>query len=166
MILSDMTSSDVDSYNSYRVTFKPNCSLSTSGKVKVVLLLTVIPCSIGVGFSLLGAWLVLPFVGIEIFALGYAFYHVNSHASDYESISIDGDSLVVERCNGQHVSQHLLNPYWAKVVRRELSNGELCLSLLSHGKEIEVGRYLTRKQRESLAEQLQKRTGTFFKTLK
>jgi uncharacterized membrane protein len=159
-----MVSTDIDSYNSYRVTFKPNCSLSASGKVKVVLLLAVIPCCIAVGFSLLGAWLVLPFVGLEIFALGYAFYHVNRHSNDYESISIDGDSLVVERCNGQRISQHLLNPYWAKVVRHELSNGELRLGLLSHGNEIEVGCYLTRKQRESLAEQLQKRTGTFYKT--
>jgi uncharacterized membrane protein len=149
--------------NTYSVTFKPNCSLSANGKVKVVLLLTVIPCSIAIGFSLIGAWFVLPFVGLEIFALGYAFYHVNSHSSDYESISIDGDNLLVERCTGQHVSQHVLNPYWAKLVRHELSNGELRLGLLSHGKEIEIGRYLTRKQRESLAEQLQKRIGSFFK---
>jgi uncharacterized membrane protein len=153
---------EVDSCTSYSVRFKPNCSMSQSGKVRVVLLLTVAPCCIAIGFSLLGAWLVLPFVGIEICALGYAFYYVNSHASDYESISIDGDSLLVERCTDQHLSQYQLNPYWAKVVRHELANGELHLGLLSHGKEIEVGRYLTRKQRESLAEQLQKRTGTFF----
>jgi uncharacterized membrane protein len=149
--------------NSYSVTFKPNCSLSASGKVKVILLLTVIPCCIGIGFSLIGAWLVLPFVGLEIFALAYAFYHVNSHSSDYESISIDGDNLLVERCTGQQVSQYVLNPYWAKLVRHESSNGELRLGLLLHGKEIEIGRFLTRKQRESLADQLQKRIGSFFK---
>jgi uncharacterized membrane protein len=158
-----MIRSDVDSHTSYSVTFKPNCSLSHSGKVKVVLLLTIIPCCIAIGFSLLGAWLVLPFVGLEIFALGYAFYYVDNHESDYESISIDGDSLLVERCTGQVVSQYQLNPYWASVVRHELPNGELRLGLLSHGKEIEVGHYLTKKQRETLAEQLQKRTGTFFR---
>ncbi len=158
-----MLAVDADSCTSYRVTFKPNCSLSQSGKVRVVLMLTVIPCCIAIGFGSLGAWLVLPFVGMEIFALAYAFYYVNSHASDYESICIEGDSLLVERCTGQYLSQHQLNPYWAKVVRHEQANGELRLGLLSHGKEIEVGRYLTRKQRESLAEQLQKRTGTFFR---
>ena len=110
---------------------------------------------------MLGAWLVLPFVGLEIFALGFAFYYVNSHESDYESISIDGNSLVVERGSRQHVSQYELNPYWVTVQRRELPNGELQLNLLSHGKSIEVGRYLTRKQREVLADQLQKRTGAF-----
>jgi uncharacterized membrane protein len=149
--------------SSYSVTFKPNSSLSPSGKVKVILLLTIIPCCIAIGFSFIGAWMVLPFVGLEIFALGYAFYLVNSHAGDYESIRIDGDSLLVERCSGQQVSRHTLNPYWAKVVRHESPNGELRIGLLSHGREIEIGRYLTRKQRESLAEQLQKRIGNYFR---
>jgi uncharacterized membrane protein len=148
---------------SYSVTFKPNCSLSAIGKVKVVLLLTIIPCCIAISFSYIGAWLVLPFVGLEIFALSYAFYHVNSHSSDYERISIAGDNLLIERCSGQQLSQYVLNPYWAKVVRHELANGELRLGLQSHGKEIEIGCYLTRKQRESLAEQLQNRIGTFFR---
>ena len=155
-----MLLSDIDS-SSYRVTFKPNCSLTTESKRQVVLLLTVIPCCIAIGFAMLGAWLVLPFVGLEIFALGFAFYYVNSHESDYESISIDGNRLVVERGSRQYVSQYELNPYWVTVQRRELPNGELQLNLLSHGKSIEVGRYLTRKQREVLADQLQKRTGAF-----
>ena len=154
-----MLLSDIDS-NSYRVTFKPNCSLTTKSKRKVVLLLTVIPCCIAIGFTMLGAWLVLPFVGLEIFALGFAFYYLNMHESDYESISIDGNSLVIERGSRNHVSQLELNPYWVTVKRRESANGELQLYLLSHGKSIEVGRYLTRKQREVLADQLHKRTGT------
>ena len=150
--------------NSYSVTFKPNSALSTKDKIKVILLLSLIPCLIGIGFSLLGAWLVLPFVGLEIFALAYAFYYVNSHESDYESITIDGDSLLVERCYQERITQHVLNPYWVKLVRHEWPNGELHLGLFSHGKEIEVGRYLTRKQREALAKQLQARVGMYSKS--
>lgn len=145
---------------SYQVTFKPNCALTSDQKKKVVLLLTFIPCCIAVGFVIVGLWLVLPFIGLEIVALGYAFYYINSRESDYESISIIGDTLVVERSNKQGVNQYEFNPYWVKLLRRELPNGELRLSLLSHGKEIEVGHYLTRAQREALAYQLQKRTGT------
>ena len=155
-----MLLADIDS-SSYRVTFKPNCALTAESKRNVVLLLTIIPCCIAIGFGMLGAWFVLPFVGLEIAALSFAFYYVNSHESDYESISIDGNSLLIERGRGQQVSQYELNPYWVTVQRRELPSGELQLNLLSHGKRIEVGRYLTRKQREVLADQLQKRTGTF-----
>lgn len=157
-----MILSKADSQSSYQVTFKPNCSLSSLGKQRVVLLMTVIPCCIAVGFSFIGAWLVLPFVGLEIFALGYAFYYVNSHDSDYESISIDGDSLKIQRCVGQVLSKYELNPYWASVVRHELPNGTVRLGLRSQGKEVEVGRYLTTEQREELAVQLRKRTGAYF----
>jgi uncharacterized membrane protein len=159
-----MVVSEVDAYNSFKVTFKPNSALSALSKQKVVILLTVIPCVIGIAFCFLGAWLVLPFVGLEIAALAYAFYYVNRHETDYESISIDADSLIVERCVGEHVSQQVINPYWVKVVQHELPNGELHLYLQSHGKEIEIGRYLTRKQRELLAGQLKQRTGILNKS--
>jgi uncharacterized membrane protein len=166
VILSDTTSDaslGLNLNNSYRVVFKPNCSLTSRGKVKVIVLLTVIPCCIAIGFSLLGAWLVLPFVGLEIFALAYAFYYVSRQDSDYESISIDSNSLVIERYSQQRHTKHVLNPYWVKLIRYELPNGEMHLGLLTQGKVFEVGRYLTRKQRELLAKQLEKRTGTFFK---
>lgn len=156
-----MIIADVDSYNSFRVTFKPNSALSADNKIKVVILLAIIPLLIGVGFSLVGAWLVMPFVGLEILALAIAFYYINNHEADYESISIDGDSLVVERSTSQQVSQDVINPYWVKILQHKLPNGELHLYLQSHGKEIEVGRYLTSEQRELLAKQLKQRTGMF-----
>jgi uncharacterized membrane protein len=156
-----MIIADVDSYNSFRVTFKPNSALTADNKIKVVILLAIIPLLIGVGFSLIGAWLVMPFVGLEILALAIAFYYINNHEADYESISIDGDSLVVERSTSQQVSQDVINPYWVKILQHKLPNGELHLYLQSHGKEIEVGRYLTSEQRELLAKQLKQRTGMF-----
>jgi uncharacterized membrane protein len=155
-----MVVSEIDAYNNFKVTFKPNSALSAISKKRVIILLTAIPCVIGVAFCFLGAWPILPFVGLEVVALAYAFYYVNKHEADYESISIEGDSLMIERCIGQSVSQHEINPYWVKVMQHELPNGELHLYLQSHGKEIEVGRYLTRKQRELLAKQLKQRTGT------
>ena len=159
-----MVISEIDTYNSFRVTFKPNSALSAVNKQKVIVLLTLIPCAIGVAFCILGAWLVLPFVGLEIVALAYAFYYVNQHETDYESISIDGDNLVVERCIGENVTQQIINPYWVKVIQHELANGELHLYLQTHGKVIEIGSYLTRKQRELLARQLKQRTGVLSKS--
>lgn len=156
-----MVVSEIDACNSFKVTFKPNSALSPINKKRVIILLIVIPCIIGIAFCFIGAWPILPFVGLEIAALAYAFYYVNKHEADYESISIEGDSLLIERCVGDSVSQHEINPYWVKVTQHELPNGELHLYLQSHGKEIEVGRYLTRKQRELLAKQLKQRTGTF-----
>ena len=151
---------EIDAYNSFKVTFKPNSALSAVSKQRIIILLTLIPCIIGIVFCFLGAWPILPFVGLEVVALAYAFFYINKHEADYESISIEGESLIVERCVAENISQHVINSYWVKVVQHELPNGELHLYLQSHGKELEVGRYLTRKQRELLAKQLKQRTGT------
>ena len=158
-----MLIADVDSYNSFKVTFKPNCALTSYNKIKVVVLLAIIPIIIGIGFSFMGAWLILPFVGFEIFALAFAFYYINNYQTDYESISINGDNLIVERCTAKNVSKDVINPYWVKVMQYQLPNGELHLYLESHGKKIEVGRYLTRDQSELLAKQLKQRTGMFYR---
>ena len=36
-------------------------------------LLAVVTLSIGIGFAAMGAWLILPFAGLEVLALGAAF---------------------------------------------------------------------------------------------
>jgi uncharacterized membrane protein len=36
-------------------------------------LLAAVTLSIGIGFALMGAWLILPFAGLEVLALGAAF---------------------------------------------------------------------------------------------
>jgi uncharacterized membrane protein len=147
--------------NTYSVTFRPNSSLTASGKLRVILMLSVIPCLIGIGFSMIGVWLVMPFVGLELAALAYAFYYINLHENDYESITIDADKLEIKTSYRGEVQNKILNPYWTKFVQRELANGELQLGLVSHGKEIVVGKYLTRDQRETIAEQLKKRIPSY-----
>jgi len=147
----------------YKIVSKPNCSMTSQGRVKVFLLLAVIPVFVGVGFSLAGMWLVFPFVGLELLALAYAFYYINCHASDYESITIDDDRLIVEKRNYKQTSQFVLNTYWAQVALSDTPNGDLQLYLRSHGKEVKIGNYMNNEQRAALAEQLQKRTGATYR---
>jgi len=143
-----------------QIVARPNKSLSATGMVKVVAVIASISLIIAIGFGLLGAWLVLPFAGLEVLALAYAFYYINCHASDYESITIDGDRLAVEKRNYKNTSQVVFNRYWARVSLRELPSGDQSLLLRSHGKEVEFGRhFLNNEQRLALAQQLKTRVG-------
>lgn len=146
----------------FKVTARPNCSLAPSGKVKLVAWLATPPLIISIAFSLAGAWMVFPFAGLELLAVAYAFYIIHCHAGDYESITIDGDRLAVEKRDFNHVSQAEFHRYWVHVVLRMAPGGEQRLWLRSHGKEVEVGRYMNNEQRLALAQQLQKRTGAFY----
>ena len=143
-----------------QIVARPNKSLSATGMVKVVAVIASISLVIAIGFGLLGAWLVLPSAGLEVLALAYAFYYINCHASDYESITIDGDRLAVEKRNYKNTSQVVFNRYWARVSLRELPSGDQSLLLRSHGKEVEFGRhFLNNEQRLALAQQLKTRVG-------
>lgn len=146
----------------YKVTARPNRSLPSSGKVKLLAWLATPPLIISIAFSLAGAWMVFPFAGLELLALAYAFYIIHCHAEDYESITIDGDRLGVEQRNVHRVHQTEFHRYWVQVVLRRSPYGEQRLWLRSHGKEVEVGRYINNEQRLALAQQLQKRTGAFY----
>lgn len=57
----------------------PHCSISPAAFACAIASLACVTLAIGVGFALLGAWLVLPFSGLEALLLGAAFFW---HARD------------------------------------------------------------------------------------
>lgn len=144
----------------YKVIVRPHCALSPRGMMVVVAITAAFSLLIGLGFSFAGAWLVLPFAGLEVLAIAYAFYYIHCHAGDYESITIEGDNLAIEKHDYQHDYRTVFNRYWARVLVRELPCGDHSLFLRSHGKEVEFGRhFMNDDQRLLLAEQLKKRVG-------
>ncbi len=114
------------------------------------------------GFTLAGAWLVFPFAGAELVALGAAFYILHRHSGDYESLVIAGDDLAIEKRIYNRISRVVFHRYWARVVLCETPSGEKRLWLRSHGKEVEFGRYMNNDARLILASQLKRRTGVIF----
>jgi len=144
----------------FEMVARPNSSLTAKGRVYAVVIIAAISFAVAIGFSLIGAWLVLPFAGIEFLAIGYAFYYIHCHSQDYESIVIEGDQISVEKKSYKAVSKMVFNRYWVKVLLRLTPNGDQMLSLRSHGKEIDFGRsYMTNDQRLELAKQLKERVG-------
>ena len=57
-----------------RLILKRNCSMSPAGLATAFAVLAVLTLAIGVGFAVVGAWLVLPFAGLEVLMLAVAFF--------------------------------------------------------------------------------------------
>ena len=55
-------------------------SISPRGLALVFALLAAVSMTIAVTFAVLGAWLILPFAGLEVLCLGAAFLHVARRA--------------------------------------------------------------------------------------
>jgi uncharacterized membrane protein len=128
-----------------------NNSLSSTGRIFVFGLIFVVSIGIACAFAALGAWLILPFAGLEMAVLCWAFHAVERRANDFERIAIDGDSVRVEICETGRAGTHELSRYWAQVV---VSRDGARLALRSHGHEVEIGRHLNDDQRLALAREL------------
>ena len=130
-----------------------NNSLSSTGRLFVFIFIFVVSVGIALAFALLGAWLILPFAGLEMLVLYLAFRYVDRRAGDYERIAIDGDRVELEFCEAGTTRRHELNRHWAQVVT---SGDGKRLALRSHGREFEVGRYLNAEERQKTARQLER----------
>ncbi len=57
----------------FSVLLKRNCSISPLGLARACALLAAVTLGIAIAWALLGAWLVLPFAGLEVIAPAAAF---------------------------------------------------------------------------------------------
>ena len=111
--------------------------------------IALVSLGIALAFWWLGAWPVVPFAGLELIGLAWAFSHVNAHVNDYERLTVNERALTVEICLNHQCRVYEFNRYWAQVVSDNCS-----LVLRSHGSELAVGRFLDCEGRQALAGKL------------
>ena len=131
-------------------------SFSARGCGSVFASLACFTLMVAVVFAALGAWLILPFAGIEAIALYLTFVWVARRSDDSESLVISGDVVELAVREQAQTRRYKFNRVWAKlVVDRRARN--VRLALRSHGNEVEVGRYLDADGRHRLARELKAR---------
>ena len=127
--------------------------------------LAVFSLIVAVVFAALGAWLILPFAGLEAMALYLAFDWGVRHSDDSEALVIRGDAVLLAVRENASTQHYEFNRVWAKLVVEQRARivhsvhsvHSVRLALRSHGKEVEVGRYLDDGRRQRLARELKAR---------
>lgn len=137
----------------FSVTVKRNCSLSPRALLVLLAATAAVSFAIGIGFALVGAWMVLPFAGLEVLAIAAAFYVNARHAGDFERISLRGGMLKVQVREGAALREHEFNPAWARLLVRDSAAGARAY-IRSHGRELEIARHLTPPARDALVRAL------------
>jgi uncharacterized membrane protein len=131
---------------------RPRLSLTRTQERLVFSSLAALCLTTAIGFALLGYWMILPFAGLETVLLGGAFGALRGHEGDYESLTIAGDVVVLEWRTGRQAGRREMNRLWARVNCECSAPGRNCrLGLVSHGRETEVGHYLSDEARLRLA---------------
>ncbi|QDC45419.1 DUF2244 domain-containing protein [Methylophilus medardicus] len=136
---------------------RPNASASAESVSKLLLSLLVLSGLIALAFLHMGAWMVLPFAGLELVLVVLAFVVVMRHASDYEKITIVQDQIEIEQSVLGKIKHVRFHCYWARVTLREGENGKTSLWIGSHDQEVEFGRdTMDNAQREQVASHLKR----------
>ncbi|MDD3519275.1 MAG: DUF2244 domain-containing protein [Chromatiales bacterium] len=149
-----------DSPDAYTLLASPNRSASSATTALVFGGLMFLVLLIGIAFASAGAWLVLPFAGLEIAVIAAGVLYAHRHRGDYERLAIRNDALRIERHVGERLEKVEINRHWAQVVLTCGQGGHHCrLALRSHGREYEFGRYLDDTQRVAVARDLMQHTG-------
>jgi len=137
----------------YRFVVRPNCALSWRTTKLVLLFFMACFVALGIYFAALGAWLVLPFAGIELGALVIGFYMSALAGHTREVIEIEGPLLRVSRGGRRLEAVASLPANWTRVELRRDPRGWYPSRLLlrCHGGGLEVGSRLVEAEREELA---------------
>ncbi len=106
-------------------------------------------------FAVAGAWLIIPFAGLEIIALGLAAWWTLRREGDFERLAFDGDRILVEIREQGLSRQFEFNRCWARLVTGHAG----VVALRSHGREIAIGRFCGEEGRQELAREVRSRLG-------
>ena len=142
--------------SSRRFLVRPNCSLSWRNLVRFYLGIVCVSFTIAIAFALQGAWLVLPFAGLEMLVLGIALYSVARRASHWQMVSVRDDAIEFVEHDSKHERHQTFQRAWARVeLEQSMIRGYPSrLTIRSHGRAVEIGGWLNEEDKAYLAREL------------
>lgn len=139
-----------------RFVIRPNRSLTWTQTKFVYLSLASVCLVVATGFTVMGFWLVLPFAGAEVIALGAGFYYCALGGKTTEVVCVDDRRVAVEK---SHPAPHRVCEFeraWAKIalLPARIQWYPSRLVIRSHGKQVQLGAFLSEAERRKLAGEL------------
>ena len=138
------------------IVLRPNNSASWQFNMQIVASLAFIAFCISAYFASQGLWLIFPFAGLEVGFLFICLYIRKRANINTEVITFDETSVLVERGSYQAEKCWKYHRLWAKIfVKKPLRRGyPKQVFIRSHGKELELGAFLNKKDKETLIKDL------------
>ncbi len=135
-----------------------NQSLSWRGNKLFIYFMAAISFGIAGMFAFKGAWLILPFAGLEILALTIGLYMCSLHGRDQEVVTIDDDLVKVEKGRKKPNEVWQFERAWVslELINSPIQGHPSKLVIRSKGKVTEIGKCLTNDERKSLSDSLAK----------
>jgi len=138
------------------IVLKPNNSASWRFNMLVMASLALLALLISTFFLLQGLWLIAPFSGLEVLALLGCLYLCARSNIQTEIIKFSPDKVVIEQGRTFAEKSWEYHRSWAKIfVRKPRHKGHPDqIVIRSHGKELELGSFLNRDDKQTLVNKL------------
>lgn len=138
------------------IVLRPNNSASWQFNMRIVASLALIGFAISTYFALHGLWLIFPFAGLEVGFLAYCLYLRLRANINTEVITFDDTSVTIERGYYHAEQRWRYHRMWAKIfVKKPKIRGRpKQVYIRSHGKELELGAFLNKKDKDILIKNL------------
>lgn len=126
----------------------PNRSLSPQGFLILMCCISLVCFTTGLIFTMMGAWPIMGFMGLDVLLIYWAFKKNYSDAKIFEHLTLTNNELKLERVypSGRCQSWEF-NPFWVTVAISEHSSGATKMQLTSHGKSLLFGTFLSDDER-------------------
>ncbi len=110
---------------------------------------------VAVAVAAQGAWLVMPFAGVEVALIAFAFRWLRAGDGDFETVRACGHELVVQRSVRGRSEEVRFNLHWVQVVFEPAGIArKSLLALRSHGRLHPIGDLMTDAERSAAADYL------------
>jgi uncharacterized membrane protein len=141
----------------YCVTSRRNDSLGSKGRWRIFAALCCVSFALALAFAAFGAWPVLPYSGLEMGVLFWAFRWLERHAADWERVSVHGDRVIVERQRAGVLTRREFNRCWTQLESQPVGSGRaMRLALRYAGERVPFGDELPLAERESVLRELRR----------
>jgi uncharacterized membrane protein len=139
----------------------PNCSLTQKSARTFFLLVCIVPCGVSAFLATRGFWPILPFAGLELAVLGWALNVSLERRFHRQTIVVTEADVSVATCERSRTEHVVFPRHWAQVkLRRPAARLHPSrLTIESHGRQCELGSFLTEEERRGLALRLQRLIG-------
>jgi uncharacterized membrane protein len=108
-----------------------------------------------ISFLLRGAWPVMPFLGLDVALLAWAFSAARRAAKREEHVVLTPARLSIAKRDPDKPAREIaFNPYWVRVAMDDPPQHGSQLTLWSHGKGVRLGSFLPPDERASFAQAL------------
>ncbi|HUL07509.1 MAG TPA: DUF2244 domain-containing protein [Candidatus Acidoferrum sp.] len=133
----------------------PHRSLNSVGFAILMAVVVAVNIGLGVSFMLEGAWPIFGFCGLDVL-LFYVMFRLNYRSARmFERVRLLPDELVIERHDARGRKQSWsFQPYWLRIAMDDPPEHHSQLVLISHGRSLAIGSFLTAAERFDLARAL------------